>query len=122
MAKENITKPVLQRSIPSPLLISECSRDGKVIILENTSRNNDISMANWVLRRRVDNKPEITFKFPENFTLKTNKTVRIWAGKHGSENLPTDLVNKDIENWLVAPNSQAFIENDAGEVKVTYQG
>lgn len=117
---EMSAKTTFQRSAKGPVSISECSPDGKVIILENTSRNKDISMANWVLKRRVDNKPEITYKFPDNLTLKANKVVRIWARGHGKENLPTDLVNKDIENWGMGVNIVTIVLNDTGDEKATH--
>ena len=117
---EMSAKTTFQRSAKGPVSISECSPDGKVIILENTSRNKDISMTNWVLKRRVDNKPEITYKFPENLTLKANKVVRIWARGHGKENLPTDLVNKDIENWGMGVNIVTIVLNDLGDEKATH--
>lgn len=117
---EMSAKTTFQRSAKGPVSISECSPDGKVIILENTSRNKDISMANWVLKRRVDNKPEITYKFPDNLTLKANKVVRIWARGQGKENFPTDLVNKDIENWGMGVNIVTIVLNDVGDEKATH--
>lgn len=117
---EMSAKTTFQRSAKGPVSISECSPDGKVIILENTSRNKDISMANWVLKRRVDNKAEITYKFPENLTLKANKVVRVWARGHGKENFPTDLVNKDIENWGMGVNIVTIVLNDVGDEKATH--
>jgi intermediate filament protein if len=77
-------------------------------------------MTNWVLKRRVDNKPEITYKFPESITLKANKVVRIWARGHGKENVPTDLINKDIENWGMGVNIVTIVLNDVGDEKATH--
>jgi intermediate filament protein if len=117
---EMSAKTTFQRSAKGPVSISECSPDGKVIILENTSRNKDILMTNWVLKRRVDNKPEITYKFPESIALKANKVIRIWARGHGKENVPTDLVNKDIENWGMGVNIVTIVLNDVGDEKATH--
>ena len=117
---EMSSKTTFQRSAKGPVSISECSPDGKVIILENTSRNKDITMTNWVLKRRVDSKEEITYKFPSNLVLKANKLIRIWARGHGKENLPTDLVNKDIENWGMGVNIVTIVLNDVGDEKATH--
>ncbi|CAF0704106.1 unnamed protein product [Brachionus calyciflorus] len=119
-SSEMSSKTTFQRSAKGPVSIAECSPDGKVIILENTSRNKDITMTNWVLKRRVDSKEEITFKFPPNLVLKANKTVRVWARGHGKENLPTDLVNKDIENWGIGVNVVTIVLNDVGDEKATH--
>jgi intermediate filament protein if len=117
---EMSSKTTFQRSAKGPVSISECSPDGKVIILENTSRNKDINMTNWVLKRRVDAKEEITYKFPPNLVLKATKMVRIWARGYGKENLPSDLINKDIENWGMGVNIVTIVLNDVGDEKATH--
>jgi len=119
-SSEMSSKTTFQRSAKGPVSISECSPDGKVIILENTSRNKDITMTNWLLKRRVDAKEEITYKFPANLVLKANKMIRIWARGHGKENLPTDLVNKDVENWGMGVNIVTIVLNDVGDEKATH--
>ena len=119
-ATEMSSKTTFQRSAKGPVSISECSPDGKVIILENTSRNKDITMTNWLLKRRVDSKEEITYKFPANLVLKANKMIRIWARGHGKENLPTDLVNGSVENWGMGVNIVTIVLNDVGDEKATH--
>jgi intermediate filament protein if len=119
-ASEMSSKTTFQRSAKGPVSISECSPDGKVIILENTSRNKDINMTGWVLKRRVDNKEELTYKFPANLVLKSNKTVRIWARGHGKENQPTDLVNSNVDNWGMGVNVVTIVLNDVGDEKATH--
>ncbi len=121
-ASEMSSKTTFQRSAKGPVSISECSPDGKVIILENTSRNKDITMTGWVLKRRVDSKEELTYKFPPNLVLKSNKTVRIWArGANGAkENPPTDLVNANVDNWGMGVNVVTIVLNDVGDEKATH--
>ena len=117
---EMSSKTTFQRSAKGPVSISECSPDGKVIILENTSRNKDITMTNWILKRRVDSKDELIYKFPANLVLKATKMVRIWARGQGKENPPSDLVNKDIENWGMGVNVVTIVLNDVGDEKATH--
>ncbi len=100
--------------------ISECSPDGRVIVIENTSRNKDVLLKNWVLKRRVDNKPEITYKFPDNVVLEANRVLRIWANGQGKESLPSDLVNRDIDNWEMGINIVTIMLNDIGDEKATH--
>lgn len=117
---EMTSKTTFQRSAKGPVSISECCPDGKVIVLENTSRTKSISMKNWMLKRRVDNKPEIMYKFPDNVVLEATKIVRVWANGHGKENLPSDLVNKNIENWQMGVNVVTIVLNDQGDEKATH--
>ena len=46
--------------------------------------------------------------------------IRIWARGHGKENLPTDLVNKDVENWGTGVNVVTIVLNDVGDEKATH--
>ena len=39
---------------------------------------------------------------------------------HGKENLPTDLVNKDVENWGTGVNVVTIVLNDVGDEKATH--
>lgn len=91
-----------------------------MIILENTSRSKDIDLTNWVIKRRVDSRDEIEYKFPDSLQLKANKTLRIWARGQGKENPPNDVVNDEIENWGIGVNVVTVVINDAGEEKATH--
>jgi intermediate filament protein if len=71
---EILSKTTFQRSAKGPVSISECSPDGKVIVLENTSRNKDINLTNWVLKRQADSKEEIVYKFPSIFNTLKNRS------------------------------------------------
>ena len=113
-------KTTFQRSAKGQVSISECSPDGKVIILENTSRSKDISITNWVLKRKVDTKDEVTYKFPPNLTLKAGKVVRVFARGQGKENFPSDLVNSSLDNWGVGANTVTILLNDNSEERATY--
>ena len=113
-------KTSCQRMAKGPVRISDCSLDGKVIVLENTSRLKDRQISNWVLRRCVDNKKEITYKFPVNFTLKAGMNVNIWALGHGLQNLPTDLVNMDRESWGIGDNIVTSLFDEIDDEKATH--
>ena len=113
-------KTTFQRSAKGQVSINDCSPDGKVIVLENTSRSKDISITNWVLKRKVDTKDEVTYKFPPNLTLKAGKVVRIFARGHGKENFPSDLVNASLDSWGVGANIVTVLFNDYGEERATY--
>ncbi|CAF0822808.1 unnamed protein product [Brachionus calyciflorus] len=117
---EMSSKTTYQRSAKGPVSISECSPDGKIIVLENTSRNKDVDLTDWVLRRKVDNRPEVTFRFPDNLILKANKILRIWSRGNGKENLPTEIVNWDVDNWGMGVNVQTVLVNEQNEEKATH--
>ncbi|RNA18535.1 intermediate filament ifa-1 [Brachionus plicatilis] len=117
---EMSSKTTYQRSAKGPVSISECSPDGKVIVLENTSRNKDVDLSDWLIRRRVDNRPEISFRFPQNLVLKATKTVRVWSRGNGKDNLPNEIVNWDLDSWGMGVNVHTVLSNDQGEEKATH--
>ncbi|CAF1549334.1 unnamed protein product [Adineta steineri] len=54
-------------------------------------------MKNWSIRRKIDSKDDIVYKFPDNFVLQSRSCVRIF-----SQNGNIDLVNQ--KEALVADN------------------
>lgn len=73
-----------QRTAKGPITISECCADGEYIIIENTSKRNDVNMTNWVLTHCVGSVRKVSFKFPESFILKSKQTVKLWASSRNS--------------------------------------
>lgn len=74
-----------QRTAKGPISISECCVDGEYIIIENTSKRNEVNMTNWLLTHCVGSVRKVNFKFPENFILKSKQTVKLWASARGSQ-------------------------------------
>merc|ERR1712002_582539 len=56
---EMSAKTTYQRSAKGPVSITECSPDGKYIVLENTNKsktgNKDQNLDGWMIKRKVDN-------------------------------------------------------------------
>jgi hypothetical protein len=73
-----------QRTAKGPISISECCVDGEYIVIENTSKRNEVNMTNWVLSHCVGSVRKVSFRFPENFILKSKQTVKLWAGSRNS--------------------------------------
>ena len=73
-----------QRTAKGPISISECCMDGEYIILENTSKRHDVNMTNWVLTHCVGSVRKVSFKFPENFSIKSRQCLKIWASSRSS--------------------------------------
>jgi hypothetical protein len=73
-----------QRTSKGPISISECCIDGEYIVIENNSKRHDVNMTNWILTHCVGSVRKISFKFPENFVLKSRQCVKLWASSRGS--------------------------------------
>lgn len=114
------TKTTFQRTAKGPLSISECSPEGKFIILENTDRSKDVNLANWQLKRTIDSNRDIIYKFPKNVQIKAGKNLRLWARGHGKQNLPHDLVNEEITDWGVGNDVVTIILDETGDEKATH--
>lgn len=76
-----------QRTAKGPISISECCLDGEYIIIENTSKRHDVNMTNWVLTHCVGSVRKVSFKFPENFVLKSKQNCKLWASCRNSSKI-----------------------------------
>ena len=80
-----------QRTAKGPINISECCVDGEYIVIENTSRRNDCNMTNWLLTHCVGSVRKVSFKFPENYIIKSKQSVKLWAGNRNNINTTNNI-------------------------------
>merc|ERR1712002_1086759 len=89
---EMSAKTTYQRSAKGPVSITECSPDGKYIVLENTNKSKDQNLDGWMIKRKVDNAAEMNFNFPKGFVLKSGKAVKVWARSGGGVHKPPEEI------------------------------
>ena len=82
-----------QRTAKGPISISECCIDGEYIVIENNSKRHDVNMTNWILTHCVGSVRKISFKFPENFILKSRQRVKLWACNRNANSTPNKFTN-----------------------------
>jgi len=122
---EMSAKTTYQRSAKGPISITECSPDGKYIVLENTNKsksgNKDQLLDGWLIKRKVDQSHELIFAFPKGFVLKGGKGVKVWARAAGGVHAPpNELVWNEEENWGVGSNIVTTLFSDKQEEKATH--
>jgi len=122
---EMSAKTTYQRSAKGPISITECSPDGKFLVLENTNKsksgNKDQNLDGWMIKRKVDNTPEMNFNFPKGFVLKSGKAVKVWARSGGGVHKPPEeIVWNEAENWGVGSNIVTTLYSDKQEEKATH--
>jgi hypothetical protein len=67
---------------------------------ENTNSTHDEDISGNVLRRSVNNQPDIVYTFPSNTIIRPNEFVTLWAGSSGgTHNPPSSLVYNAINTW-----------------------
>jgi intermediate filament protein if len=112
-------KNIINKTAKGPITIAECSVDGKCITIENVSKNVDVNIENWILKRKIDGlQDDIMFTFPK-LTLKAGRLVRVWTKDYQN---PTefDLVNQNLDSWGLGLRILTIILNENGEEKSTY--
>lgn len=118
---EMASRSSFQRSAKGNVGISECSPDGKFIVLENTHRSKDESLDEFKLKRKIDGKREVVYTFPPKFVLKAGRSVKVWArGQGGVHNPPEQIVFDYEDNWGTGQNVQTILYNKDGEEKATH--
>jgi len=118
---EMSAKTTYQRSAKGPISITECSPDGKYIVLENTNKSKDQNLDGWMIKRKVDNTPEMNFNFPKGFVLKSGKAVKVWARSGGGVHKPPEeIVWNEAENWGIGSNIVTTLFSEKAEEKATH--
>jgi len=122
---EMSAKTTYQRSAKGPISITECSPDGKYIVLENTNKsksgNKDQALDGWMIKRKVDNAAEMNFNFPKGFVLKSGKAVKVWARSGGGVHKPPEeIVWNEAENWGIGSNIVTTLYSEKQEEKATH--
>jgi intermediate filament protein if len=118
---EMSAKTTYQRSAKGPISITECSPDGKYIVLENTNKSKDQALDGWMIKRKVDNAAEMNFNFPKGFVLKSGKAVKVWARSGGGVHKPPEeIVWNEAENWGIGSNIVTTLYSEKAEEKATH--
>lgn len=96
--------------------IEDSDPEGEYIKLHNTSET-DQPLGGWVLKRSVDGGDEATYKFTSKYVLKGGAEVTVWStGSGEKQDLPTDIVGKNVESWGVGEKINTTLIDASGEV------
>ncbi|CAJ0963669.1 unnamed protein product, partial [Mesorhabditis belari] len=115
------TKTTFQRSAKGNVTIAECDPNGKFITLENTHRTKDENLGEHKLKRKLDNRREITYSIPANTVLKAGRTMKIYARDQGGLHMPPDSLVNDAENtWGIGANVVTTLSNKDGDERATH--
>jgi intermediate filament protein if len=113
------SRTTYQKSAKGPVLISECSADGKFIVLENTGRK-DEALGGWTLKRTVDGVDKVDHTLDHNLVIKPGNRIKIWAsGAKPLDALPTDIETSESD-WGTGANITTKLINTAGEERATH--
>ncbi|CAF1087979.1 unnamed protein product [Rotaria magnacalcarata] len=95
-------KMTVQKSARGPIAIDQVDPQGNFIVIENRySTDKDQHLKGWTLRRKIDSKDDIVYKFPDNFVLKSRSRIRILSrnASKGSINEKEALVAEGVQTW-----------------------
>lgn len=104
------------------LLAEDCAPDGKCITLENSSADKDVDVSNWVLRRRVEGSPEISYTIPFGLVMKHGNELKIYArtAQNAHHRPPLQVVNDKLDSWGMGTECETKLFNEQGEEKASH--
>ncbi|KAE8617968.1 hypothetical protein XENTR_v10009238 [Xenopus tropicalis] len=109
-------KVVQEASSTGPVSVEDIDPEGNYVRLLNNTEE-DHSLHGWVVRRKHGSLPEIAYKLPCRFVLKSEQRVTIWAAGAGAvHSPPTDLVWKSHKNWGTG-DIKIILLDSSGEVR-----
>jgi hypothetical protein len=106
-----------------PIAIDQVDPQGNFIVIENAgSTGKDQELKGWTLRRKIDAKEDIVYKFPDNFVLKSRSRIRILSrnASKGSINEKETLVAEGIQSWGTGTVMVTRLVDANGEEKALF--
>jgi hypothetical protein len=106
-----------------PIAIDQVDPQGNFIVVENAgSTGKDQDLTGWTIRRRIESKPEVVYKFPDGFVLKSRSRIRISSrnASKGSINEKETLVADNVQTWGTGTNMVTQLYDANGEEKALY--
>jgi chromosome segregation ATPase len=116
-------KMTVQKSARGPVTIDQVDPQGNFIVIENAgSTGKDQDMKGWTLRRKVDLKDDIIYKFPDNYTLKSRSRVRLLSrtASRSSSNEREVLVAEGVQTWGTGTNMVTRLLDANGDEKALF--
>jgi predicted nucleic acid-binding Zn-ribbon protein len=116
-------KMTVQKSARGPIAIDQVDPQGNFIVIENAgSTGKDQDMKGWTLRRKIDSKDDIVYKFPDNFVLKSRSRIRILSrnASKGSINEKETLVAEGVQTWGTGTNMVTRLLDANGDEKALF--
>lgn len=116
-------KMTVQKSARGPIAIDQVDPQGNFIVIENAgSTGKDQEMKGWSLRRRIDSKDDIVYRFPDNFVLKSRSRIRILSrnASKGSINERETLVAEGVQTWGTGTNMVTRLLDANGDEKAIF--
>lgn len=116
-------KMTVQKSARGPIAIDQVDPQGNFIVIENAgSSGKDQDMKGWTLRRKIDSKDDIVYKFPDNFVLKSRSRIRILSrnASKGSINDRETLVAEGVQTWGTGSNMVTRLLDANGDEKALF--
>jgi hypothetical protein len=116
-------KMTVQKSARGPIAIDQVDPQGNFIVIENAgSTGKDQDMKGWTLRRKIDLKDDIVYKFPDNFALKSRSRIRILSrnASKGSINEKETLVADGVQTWGTGSNMVTRLLDANGDEKALF--
>ncbi|CAF3757382.1 unnamed protein product [Adineta steineri] len=105
-----------------PIAIKDCAPDGKCITLENGSGDKDVDVSNWILKRRVEGSPEISYTIPYGLVMKHGSELKIYArsAQNAHHRPPSQVVNDKLDSWGMGTECETKLFNEQGEEKASH--
>eukprot|EP00914_Ancora_sagittata_P021340 GHVO01042089.1.p1 GENE.GHVO01042089.1~~GHVO01042089.1.p1 ORF type:complete len:612 (-),score=136.28 GHVO01042089.1:1341-3176(-) len=116
---EMSAKTTYQRSAKGPVSISECTADGKCVVLENTGRKEE-QLGGWSIKRNIDGADKANVTLDRNFSMRPGGKVKVYAaGQRPGNSGPYDI-ECNVNSWGIGANITTTLVNASNESKATH--
>jgi intermediate filament protein if len=120
VASTEAKRMTVQKSAKGPVTIDQVDPQGNFIVVENSgAAGKNQEMKGWTIRRKVDTREDIIYKFPDTFVLAARSRVRILCrtASKGTINEREVLVAEGVQTWGVGASMSTRLLDAGGEEK-----
>ncbi|CAF0923141.1 unnamed protein product [Adineta steineri] len=113
-------KMTVQKTARGPISFDSVDLELDSVILVNEKYSgSEQSFQKWVIRRQVDQQPEIVYQFPSIFSLRPRQTIRILSKRSPNAARPTGdtLIADKIDTWGIGRKMVTRLIDDHNEEK-----
>lgn len=105
-------------------MIDQVDPAGEFIVIRNTGTSNETEdLSGWAIRRKIEGKDEVSYRFPDGYQLRPNSRVRVLSrdSKSDTRGQRDTIVAENIASWGMGTNIETRLFDARREQRASWR-
>ena len=105
-------------------MIDQVDPAGEFIVIRNTgSTNESQDLTGWEIRRKIEGKEEVNYRFPDGYQLRPNSRVRVLSrdSKSDTRGQRDTVVAESVPTWGIGTNIETRLFDARREQRASWR-